>query len=126
VDKSPDRTNARKAALTEQKEPFVQSPFLSPPFQLAVDPLLLVMAGRPPIDSARELGEALPALNAAWLSASHILSAGRTGAALRDCSPALQGALAACVTELGGISAALESAAAVYGQADSAAVPAPR
>jgi hypothetical protein len=104
----------------------VQSPFLSSPVQLAVDPLLLAMSGRPPADSARALGAALPSLDAAWLVASRILFAQRTGAALQDCRSALQRELAGCVAELTGVSSALESAATLYIQADGVAVPAPR
>ena len=104
----------------------MQSPFLSSPFQLAVDPLRLVLAGRPSTDSSRALRAALPSLEAAWLAASHVLSAQRTGLALQDSGSALRRALDACVAELDGVSAALESAAAVYGHADGVVVPAPR
>ena len=104
----------------------MQSPFLNSPVQLAVDPLLLAMAGRAPADSARALREAVPSLNAAWLVASRILFAQRTGAALQDCEPALQRALGGCVAELASVSSALESSATLYFQADGLAVPASR
>jgi predicted component of type VI protein secretion system len=126
VDSGSTREIRGRLLSPERKEPFVQSPSLSPPFLLAVDPLLLAVAGHPSTDSSRTLQQALPSLDAAWLAASNVLSAGPTGAALRECRPALQRVFAACVAELGDISAALETAATVYGQADGVAVPAPR
>lgn len=90
---------------------------------LAVDPLLLAVAGRPLEESAAALRDALPAVDAAWLAAAHALRAQHTGHALDACLPGLRRDVQTCIQQAAGFGQALAQAAGIYASAEASALP---